>query len=55
MQIFNFRDGHVITSAPFRAVVKVRGLGGSALPLLPFEPPCNEPPPDWIYKVLFYA
>jgi len=36
-------------------VVKVRGPGGSA-PLLPFEPPCNSMrPPDWIYKVLFYA
>jgi len=36
-------------------VVKVRGLGGSQPPA-PIWAPCNSmSPPDWIYKVLFYA
>ena len=35
-------------------VVKVRGQG--AHPPVPIWAPCNSmSPPDWIYKVLFYA
>jgi len=38
------------------SVVKVRGLRGlSPLTLTMVWAPCNMSPPDWIYKVLFYA
>ena len=46
----------VLLRYTYSAVVKVREFGGLS-PLLPFEPPPRAIvwPPDWIYKVLFYA
>jgi len=36
------RNYSLTHTAPFPAVVKVKGQRGSAHPLLQFEPPCNS-------------
>jgi len=52
-QMPTWRPSSLTTGWP---VVKVRGSGGGAQPPAPIWPPCNSmSPPDWIYKVLFYA
>ena len=49
---WHYSTGHIGDES----VVKVRGRGGGSAPCSHLSPTCNSmSPPDWIYKVLFYA